>query len=449
MTLAKRGRFASIAVRQALVSTAVMLVAVLLLGFVAVATLRQSQNAELLHTVDTDIAGLADLAGQGGFPELRRRIADRTDFIALSGARPACLLTDADGRKLAGNMAAMPSINADHSQVSETVIGGEPFLVRATRLRGGLTLVVGRSRAPAAALMTRLITGVSLAAVAAVILSLFAGFLVARRLSGRVQKLNATFDLFSAGERSARTGESGRSDEIAQLGHHIDSHLEQIALLLQSQREISDNIAHELRTPLMHLDTRLLSALELNADDTVAAELDEARGEIRSIVSLFDALLDIALGESRSGAAHSAAEIDISEVAANFADLYGASAEETGLDFSSRIAPGVKMRGERMEISRLLANLLDNAFRYVPTGSQIRLEVTHGPRIVVEDNGKGVPAEDREKVFTRFHRATGTANGHGLGLALVKVIATRHGLSARVEDAEPGARFIVEPAAQR
>ncbi len=449
MTSTKRGWFASIAVKQALVSTAVMLIAVLLLGFVAAATLRQSQNAELLHTIDTDIAGLADIAAQGDLPDLQRRIADRTDFIALSGASPAYLLTDAQGRKLAGNMTAMPGVSADRSQVSEITIGKEPFLARATRLRGGYILIVGRSRAPAAALMARLITSFSLAAIAAVILSLFAGFLFARSLSGRVQKLNATFDLFSAGERGARTGETDHADEIALLGHHIDSHLHQIALLLQSQREISDNIAHELRTPLMHLDTRLLSALECNSNETVAAELDQARGEVRSILSLFDALLDIALAESRSGAAHSAAEINLSEIAANFADLYGASAEETGLDFSSRIAPGVKMRGEMMEISRLLANLLDNAFRYVPAGSQIRLAITHGPKIVVEDNGPGVPAEDREKVFTRFHRATSTANGHGLGLALVKVIATRHGLMARVEDAGPGARFIIEPVAAR
>jgi signal transduction histidine kinase len=442
------GWLTSIAVRQALVSAAVALVVVTLLGFITMATLRQSQQADLLRTIDTDIAGLADIAAQGGLPELQRRIADRTDFVALSDAAPAYLLVDAKGRKLAGNMAIMPSISAERSQASETTLNGESFLVRATRLRGGLTLVVGRSRAPAAALVAQLNRTFAVAALAAVVLSLFAGFLFARGLGNRVEWLNTTFARFAQGDLSARSGPSRRSDEIGLLGQHVDSHLAQISALLRAQREISDNIAHELRTPLMLLDTRLLTALERNIDEAVAVTLEEARGDIRTIVSLFDALLDLALADSRLGHAPRAAEFSLSELAANVADLYEASAEEAGLDFSLQIAPGVIMRGEKAEMIRLIANLLDNAFRHVPAGSRVRIAVAQGPRIVVEDNGHGIPAEDRERVFTRFHRSTTNAKGHGLGLALVKVIAMRHGLIARVEDAAPGARFIIEPPEQ-
>ena len=100
-----------------------------------------------------------------------------------------------------------------------------------------------------------------------------------------------------------------------------------------------------------------------------------------------------------------------------------------------------------MQMARLIANLLDNAFKYAPAGSRVRLTIGAGPRIVVEDNGPGVAPADRERIFQRFIRSAASGNGHGLGLALVKVIAARHGLAARVEDAAPGARFIIEPVA--
>ena len=214
--------------------------------------------------------------------------------------------------------------------------------------------------------------------------------------------------------------------------------------LLTAQREISDNIEHELRTPLVHLDTRLLHAIDHNRDAGVADDLDGARGDIRSIVSLFDALLDLTLAEAGSDSA-SRGTVDVSELAAGLADLYAASAGEAGLDFSTRIAPDVTMRGEAIALTRLIANLLDNAIKHVPAGTRVRRIVGAGPIIAVEDNGTGVAPHDREPIFRRFHRASGERNGHGLGLALVRVIAAQHGLTARVEDARPGARFIVEP----
>jgi signal transduction histidine kinase len=241
------------------------------------------------------------------------------------------------------------------------------------------------------------------------------------------------------------SGPARGGDEIARLTGHVDAHLDRIEKLLRAQREISDDIAHELRTPLVHLDSRLLKALDRNADREVGEELERARADIRSVVSLFDALLDIALAESAGGSGTLRQEIDLSEVAGDVAELYQASAEEAGITFTTRIAPDVQLRGEAMQLARLIANLLDNAFKYAPRGSRVRLSVSPGPRILVEDDGPGVPPEDAERIFQRFLRGGTKANGHGLGLALVTVIAARHGLAARVESAAPGARFVVEP----
>ncbi len=434
----------SIAVRQAVISTLVVLAAVAAFAAIAIGIVDHGARADLLRTIDTDIAGLTDINSSGGTAELQRRIADRTDLAQVEGAAPLYFLADARGERLAGNLAAMPAVDAARSQAVE--IGGSdgPALVRATRFRGGLVLVVGRSLGPALALTRYLRQVFIIGWIMALLASLLIGFVSARSLARRVTVLNDTFDRFDGGDLAARARASKGRDEIALLSSHVDGHLARIEQLIEAQRQISDNIAHELRTPLVHLDSRLIEALAADPSALVAEQLVRARADIRSIVLLFDALLDIALAEdvNRVGV-HPA--VDLSQLATDLAELYAASAEEAGIDFSTRIAPNVALTGEPMQVTRLLANLLDNAFKYVPAGSQVRLTVAPGPSLTIEDNGPGIAAADREVIFERFRRSAASGPGHGLGLALVKVIAARHGLSARVEDAQPGARFIVEP----
>ena len=434
--------FSSLAVRQAAVSTLVVVVAILGFGSLALVSVRHVSRADLLHTIDTDIAGLTDVMVQGGQAELQRRIADRTGFVSQTSAAPYYRLTDAAGQLLSGNLPNEPTLDAAGSGIAQVDVGGDPTLLRATLLRGGLKLVVGRSLAPSLAAERQL--GWTLAALTVVVtlMSLAVGLMTARRLMARVTAMNHAFASFADGRRANRIPRDARGDEIDLLGQHVDEHLDRIEALLVAQREISDTIAHELRTPLVHLDTRLLEALEDNRDERVALSLDTARADVRSVVSLFDALLDIAMADPPGA---DRGEIDLTELAANIGELYAASAEEAGLAFTTRIAPGVTMRGEAMQMTRLIANLLDNAFKYVPAGSRLLLSVTAGPVIVVEDNGLGVPEQDRETVFERFRRSSQTGDGHGLGLALVRVIAARHGLVARLEDAAPGARFVVAP----
>ena len=139
-------------------------------------------------------------------------------------------------------------------------------------------------------------------------------------------------------------------------------------------------------------------------------------------------------------------DTNLSDIADNLADLYGASAEELGIGFHARIAPGVTLRADPMQMTRLLSNLLDNAFKYVPSGGSVSLTLSVGPHIVVQDDGPGIPAADRDRVFERYVRLDGAqGGGHGLGLSLARAIAQRHDLSLHVEDAVPGARFVVQP----
>jgi signal transduction histidine kinase len=439
-------RLASIAVRQTLVSTAIVLCAVLAFAALAIGATTASMRADLLRTIDTDIAGLVDVMAGSGVADLEMRIGDRIALAPTTGVPALYLLAAKNGARLAGNLAALPPLDAARSATGEVMTPDGPALLRATRLRGGLTLVVGRSLAPSDALVDHIERVFAVAAAATLAAALMVGLIAAGRLGTRVARLNDAFDRFDRGDLGARAGATDGVDEVALLGRHVDVHLERIEHLFRAQRQISDDIAHELRTPLVHLDTRLLEALDRNVDPAVARSLDRARDDVRSVVSLFDALLDIAMAEAMVGGVVPGARFDLSEVAGTLADLYAPSAEEAGIDFVWRIAPSVDMRGEAMQITRLIANLLDNAFKYAPAGSRVVLTVAAGPRLVVEDNGPGIAAADREAVFERFRRSTAVGNGHGLGLALVRVIAVRHGLTARVEDAAPGARFVVAAA---
>jgi signal transduction histidine kinase len=217
--------------------------------------------------------------------------------------------------------------------------------------------------------------------------------------------------------------------------------------LLAAQRDISDNIAHETRTPLMMLENRLQAAMELAEKPELLIPLQAARAQVRSMLTLLDALLDIASAEAQRGDIKGLEYISLSEVARSISELYAASAEEAGVRLICEIDDEVRLQADAMQMSRLLVNLLDNAFKYGASGAFIRLSVAHGPIIIVEDDGPGIPESNRTHIFERYRRSgDGSRKGHGLGLALVKAIAERHGLVTHVETGENGgARFVVVP----
>ena len=219
--------------------------------------------------------------------------------------------------------------------------------------------------------------------------------------------------------------------------------------MIQAQRDVTDQVAHEIRTPLVHLDTHLLRLIERSVDPALTTSLGQLRQEARGIAELLDSLLDIAASEARRGDRTGLEQVDLSQIAADLADLYADSASDLGIDFRPRIVPGVTIAGDAMQLTRALSNLLDNAFKYAGAGARVELVVEPGPHIVVRDNGPGVPEALRERIFERFERGADSGKGHGLGLALVRAIAARHALRVRCRDAAPGAEFVIEAEERR
>jgi signal transduction histidine kinase len=435
---ARRG---SIVRRVALASMAVALAAVSLLGLATWVLVSSANSQSIRATVDTDLAGLADIYSTGGQGELVARIEDRLALDGLDQRRAHYLVTGNGGKRIAGDLQHWPALSADRSEAGHVALdGGKPAFARATRLSRDLSIVVAREEGRDRALLANLMAMFLVAGVAVVLVVGLLARAQSRRIAGRVEAINAAYRGTAPGRAAALTGDS-TDDEIGELARHSGAALERVGRLFDAQRHVSDNVAHEIRTPLMRLDQRLLALLKAS-DAPAAASLDGARTDIRGIVAMLDSLLDIAASAARRGDPGGLSPFDLSALAADVADVYRSSMEEAGLGFEANIAPEVTMLGEPMQITRLISNLLDNAIKFVPAGGIVRLEVTRDGSLVVSDDGPGIPPEARATIFNRFRRGDHNGPiGHGLGLALARAIAERHGMTLRLERTAVGASF--------
>jgi len=271
-----------------------------------------------------------------------------------------------------------------------------------------------------------------------------------RNLLRRVEQVNRTAERVMGGNLSDRVPLKGSGDEFDQLAANLNNMLGQIERLMAGMREVSDNIAHDLRTPLSRLRARLELSL-LDATDA-AAQSDAVRAAIDEadrLLATFNALLSIA--EAESGARRNPAEpLDLAQTARAAAELYEPVAEEKGCALKLDVEPGIMIRGDRHLLSQAVANLLDNALKY--GGGEVTLSAhRHDGRaeLEVSDSGPGIPEDEREAVFDRFVRLEPSRStpGNGLGLSLVRAVARLHNGTVRLADNHPGLTVRLEFAA--
>ena len=407
-------------------------------------TIRGTLDASAREAVDLDLAGLVDIHASGGQDELVRRIGDRLAIKPADGGTPHYLLSDDRGGRIAGDIAAWPSLDPAISEAGLVRLGeGTEAYARATQLGPDLRLAVAHEAADAAPLLQRVaLVFLAGGAVFVLVIGVFSR-LSMDRLRRRITRINAAYR--EPGRvRLGALAAAERPDEIDELAAHSASALARLSSLMEAYRDASDQIAHEIRTPLMHLDGRLVKALATDPPPETAKRLLEARGEIRRLVGTLESLLDIAASKAHQGDRHGLKPLNLSSMVERICELYQDSAEESGHAFTWRITPGIKLEGEESQLGRLVTNLLDNAFKYVPEGGRVTLTLDPGPVLMVEDDGPGVPEAERERIFERFYRSEGqrgNLSGSGLGLALARAIAERHRLTLVLEPAASGARF--------
>lgn len=399
-------------------------------------------------TLNAEVTGLAEQYAQRGLSGLVQVVAARS--AGNRGDRMLYLITDPEGRPLAGNIAGWPQgapvragwVSFTIAARSNGTVERDPARGALFIIPGGYRLLVGRDIDDAAAFRDRIRETLSWAGLVALGIGLVGGAAMSRNLLRRVEEVNRTSERVMAGHLSDRVPVSGTSDEFDQLALNLNRMLDQIERLMTAMREVTDNVAHDLKTPLSRLRARLELALLDPADAeggvaAIAAAIEEAD----RLLATFNALLGIA--EAESGTLHSkAAPLDLGEAVRAAAELYEPVAEEKGFELSIDAEPGVVIRGDRHLLSQLLANLFDNALKYAGGGEIAVRVLRRAGRAVLEvaDRGPGIAEKDRAAVFDRFVRLEPSRStpGNGLGLSLVRAVARLHDGTVELADNRPG-----------
>jgi len=418
------------------------------MGFVYWQTVRviASQTDD---TIQAEITGLAEQYRQFGLVGLMRIIRERSQ--AAPGRRGLYLLADRNYNRIEGNLSSWPPIaRGDPNTVDflvATDAGGDakPQVARARTfaLAGGFYLLVGRDmteRTDFTKLMTdALIGGLILTAV----LGIAGGILMSRSLLARIEGINRGTEDILQGDLTRRMPVRGNRDEFDRLATSLNAMLDQIDGLMTGMRGVADNIAHDLRSPISRLRSRLEVSLMSETDaDGFRRAMEDAIREADGILATFNALLEIALAEA--GAVRDRfSPIELSALATDAGDLYGPVAEDKGQTLAIGIEPGVTVPGNSHLLAQAVANLLDNAIKYTPEGGRISLDVRRdgdGAVLDIRDSGPGIPEEARGRVLDRFVRldASRSAPGAGLGLSLVSAVARLHRATLILADNAPG-----------
>jgi len=402
--------------------------------------------------IRADALGLREQWEEGGLtalvPTIRDRLVENVDDDAVY------LLVDARLHRLAGNLEHWPTGVTTTGEWFELPIEreGSRSLARVERLdlQGGSHLLVGRDMHVRARLRGLLTDALLWALLVVIVLGAAGAFVVRGLFQSSLADVSSTTKAIGAGDLTRRVPVSRRGDEFDHLAETINDMLDRITRLMGGVRQVSNSIAHDLRTPITRARARLEdAALHAKGEIDLRAAVERALVDLDGIVAVFHALLRIA--EIEAGARRSAfAPFDLAPVLADLTELYGAVAEERGLHLQLVCPDQLPAFGDRELIQQAVANLVDNAIKFSPPGGLIRLDGRgrNMVQIVVADQGPGIPEEDRRRATDRFFRSESAraTPGSGLGLALVQAVATLHGGDLLLFDNNPGLRcFLTVP----
>lgn len=444
--------FRIVAFRIVLVYVAIFAVSTAaLLAFIYWNTER-ALDAETDQTIAAEITGLSEQYQRLGLTGLTDVLIGRS----TRGAGGLYLLTDRSRHPIAGNLDGWPQISKSSGDFVEfdyeRRVGGalerHRARGRAFTLTGGFQLLVARDvheRFETERLFT---TALPWSIALMLVLGLVGGAFMSRNLLQRLETINRTSREIMAGDLSRRVPVTSSDDEFDMLAKNLNRMLMRIEQLMRGMRQVTDSIAHDLRSPLNRLRNRLEGALtHLDPSSVEAGELEAAIVEADQLLGTFNALLLIA--EAEAGLDREKMTlIDLRAIVEGVADLYEPVAEERGMALVVSSGPGPTVEGNSRLIQQALANLIDNAIKYGNAGDSVTIslaETAQGPTLTVADTGPGIPADQHAHVVERFVRLEESRNspGTGLGLSLVAAVARLHHAHLELADNNPGLRVTI------
>ena len=421
-----------------------------------------AMSSQLDAGLDAERAVLEDRYRTGGIGDLSAAITERLK----KPAHPlSYLLQDPSGKILAGNLPSLPSLRAGRSELEvppnepEGNDNYEPRLFRTlgVSLADGGLLVLAQDAHPLDDLREFVMQSFGWGAAATFVLAVLGSMAMSTSVLRRVEAINRASERIMAGDLGRRLptttgGRKGSGDEFDRLAANLNIMLDRIEGLVKGLRQVSTDIAHDLRTPLGRLRRTLEQARDnaAEASSAVVVRIDTAIADIDTLLATFSALLRIAQiegGASRRGFS----ALDLSAVLETVIEAYASAADEKNQTLRRRISPGISIVGDRALLTRMLANLVENAVRHSPSGANIEVVLCAAgpadrPQVTISDDGPGIPEEERGKVFRRFYRldAGRSAPGTGLGLALVAALCDLHGANIQLLHNTPcGLRVVL------
>lgn len=443
------------------------LFAILLLAFITWQSSVQIQRQQA-DEIDREMRVFQRIDANQGI----RALAFALQRVASAPGPGVYYLGDASGQFLLGNVTDVPAnVLIEPGIYSFDYERANPFIdppreggpdrppksgvavVRSVELSNGMRLVVGRDVVERRGFSAIIVQSFLFGVLGIVLFSVIAGGITARRVLKRIDTIRDTSTKIMSGNLSERVPVTRRNDEFDGLATNLNAMLDRIEQLLQGLKEVTDNVAHDLKTPLTRLRNQAESALRDGAtDETRQRALETTIAESDRLIQTFNALLMIARAEAGAPSGNLSA-VDVSAVVADVAELYSPVAEDEGIVIETAIEDGVHLHANRELIGQAMVNLLENAVKYAKPEGEGQGRITVGLRqqagrvlIEVADNGPGIPAEDRQRVLQRFVRLEKSRSepGSGLGLSLVDAVTRLHGGTFRVEDNMPGVRAVID-----
>ncbi|MFL6793188.1 MAG: ATP-binding protein [Bradyrhizobium sp.] len=418
---------------------------------------RRLITEQITSTVNAEVSEITDIYTRRGLRGLALTIGNR----ALRPGANLYLITTPTGQAIAGNIGSLaPGVMATsgwsetaYRRLDDQDTGDHRALVRVTEMTNGFRLLIGRDLEERRRLFGIVAKAAQWSILVVVVLGIGGGIFVARRVLQRIDAMTGTTQRIMAGDLSGRLPVGRSGDELDRLAENLNAMLERIEALMMGLKEVSDNIAHDLKTPLTRLRNRAEEALAKSSSEAdYRAALERTIEESDGLIRTFNALLMIARAESGQ-ARGNMDDFDAADVANGIHELYEPLAEDDGMTLRVKAAPA-PLHGNRELISQALANLVENAIKYgkpmlsaQPLGADAVQEILIEARregntvlLSVTDHGPGIPQGDRKHAVERFVRleASRTLPGSGLGLSLASAVATLHDGELRLGDSHPG-----------